>query len=106
MKRIIVYIIIGFAITSAEEFLLNENPIVELRVLDQERALVVLQTKCNTCHKTENPSKYFTHDNMNGFAKKINRQVFIWKRMPKGKENYLTEKEKEDLKNWIIIQIK
>jgi len=64
-------------------------------------AFNILKTKCNVYHSNENPSKVFTLENMNGIAKKINKQVFIWKRMPKGKSISLTKHEKLILKNWI-----
>jgi len=67
----------------------------------KEAALVILQTQCNSCHKTQNPMRVFTADNMNGYAKKINRQVFVWKRMPKGNKHTLSMGQKETLKNWI-----
>jgi hypothetical protein len=47
-------------------------------------ALKVLESKCNFCHNSQNPKKIFTGDNMEGFAAKIYKQVFIKKRMPKG----------------------
>ena len=42
---------------------------------------------------------------MNGFARKINRQVFLWKRMPKGDEILLSKSEKRTLKNWLNIEL-
>jgi len=68
-------------------------------------ALEVLQVKCNACHKVQHPSKYFELENMNGFAKKIQRQVFLWKRMPKGKEYTLLDFQKETLITWINNQL-
>lgn len=67
----------------------------------KKEALQILQTQCNACHRTENPMRVFTEANMNAYAKKINRQVFVWKRMPKGNKNELSSSEKETLKNWI-----
>lgn len=69
--------------------------------VEQQQAFVVLANKCNVCHRTQNPNRVFTLDNMNGLAKKINRQVFVWKRMPKGNKIKLNTKEKLALKNWI-----
>ena len=66
----------------------------------KSEALSVLQTQCNSCHRTENPYRVFTAENMDGFAKKIHRQVFVWKRMPKG-NNTLSEADRRALKNWI-----
>jgi len=67
----------------------------------KKKAYSIFKRKCNVCHNTDNPNKVFTMDNMDGFAKKIKRQVFLWRRMPKGNEIVLTEKEKQELKSWI-----
>lgn len=67
----------------------------------QEEALEILRNKCNVCHVKKNPSKVFDFENMNVFAKRIHRQVFVWKRMPKGNSITLTKKEKDTLKKWI-----
>lgn len=71
----------------------------------QEKALLILQSKCNECHGRKKKKAVFTIDNMNGYAKKINKQVFIKKRMPKGDEVKLTEKERESLKEWVELQM-
>ncbi len=65
------------------------------------RALEVLQTKCNVCHVRQNPCKVFTRENMDGFAPKIHRQVFIKKRMPRGRKIKLTAEEYQILLTWI-----
>lgn len=67
----------------------------------KDDALLILAAKCNICHINKNPSKVFTIENMNGFSNKINRQVFVWKRMPKGREIKLNAQEKQTLKKWI-----
>ncbi|MBR9921089.1 MAG: hypothetical protein GYB31_09640 [Bacteroidetes bacterium] len=67
----------------------------------KELAFKVLEEKCNACHQTDLPNKVFTLENMDGFAKKIYKQVFKRKRMPKGNEVVLTEKEKNHLLNWL-----
>ena len=74
--------------------------------IEQNEAFKVLTQKCNVCHTDKNPSKVFTLENMNGFARKINRQLFVWKRMPKGNEITLSNQEKETLKNWLNIELK
>jgi uncharacterized membrane protein len=66
----------------------------------QEKAYSVLDEKCNHCHKVEKPETIFTPLNMDMNAKSINRQVFIFKTMPKG-DNILTSKERKVLKSWI-----
>jgi len=73
---------------------------------DQKDAFRVLDQKCNVCHAKQNPSKVFTLENMNDYARKVNRQVFVWKRMPKGDEVSLTQAEKITLKNWLNKQLK
>ena len=65
------------------------------------KALEVLQTKCNVCHVKQNPRKVFTPENMDGFAPKIYKQVFIKKRMPRGKKIKLTDEEYQILLTWI-----
>lgn len=67
----------------------------------KEEAFNILKTKCNVCHVKKNKRKIFTRDNMNDFASQINTQVFIKRRMPKGKNIQLTEKEYQLLSNWI-----
>jgi len=74
--------------------------------IEQQKAFEILDAKCNSCHINSNPSKYFTLNNMNGFAKNINRQVFFWKRMPKGNKMKLTIEEKQILKTWLNNQLK
>ena len=73
--------------------------------VDQQKmaAFEVLKTRCNTCHITQNPAKVFTLENMDGFAKRINRQVFFFKRMPKGRDRRkeMKPEEYQTLKNWI-----
>lgn len=66
-------------------------------------AFEILKVRCNTCHITQNPGKVFTLENMDGFAKRINRQVFFFKRMPKGRERRkeMKAEEYQTLKNWI-----
>ncbi len=65
------------------------------------RAFVVLTNKCNVCHHKRNRSRVFTEDNMERWAKDVYEQVFIKKRMPKGKKIKLTNDEYQDLLTWI-----
>lgn len=67
----------------------------------KELAFAVLEAKCNVCHIKRNPRKVFTSQNMERFASKINKQVFIKKRMPKGKKIKLTEQDKAYLMKWL-----
>ena len=71
--------------------------------IEKDSALIVLKEKCNICHKVEKPETIFTIQNMDMWSKKINRQVFIFKIMPKGEEVVLTDKEKVTLKKWIKL---
>ena len=43
----------------------------------------------------------FTLDNMDELAPKINQQVFIRKRMPKGNKVTLTANDRAQLKKWV-----
>lgn len=95
MKYVLILFLFGCVAVPKEHVYKPIDPII------QEAAFSILKNKCNVCHKSDNPSKIFTIDNMNGFAKKINRQVFFWKRMPKGDKIKLSKKEKETIKNWI-----
>lgn len=65
------------------------------------KAFEILKTKCNICHTKKNRKKIFTLENMDIFAAKVEEQVFIKKRMPRGKKNKLTDKEYQQLSTWI-----
>jgi uncharacterized membrane protein len=67
----------------------------------KKAALTVLQQKCNVCHRSANPGKVFTIDNIEGLAPKIYKQVFVKRRMPKGRDIQLTEEESQVLKSWV-----
>lgn len=71
-------------------------------------AFEILDRHCNTCYVHENPRRVFTLDNMEDSARKIRRQVFVFKRMPKGKasRDKITETEMKTLKNWINDTLK
>ncbi len=67
----------------------------------EERAFTVLTNKCNVCHENRNRRRVFTENNMNGWSSDVYKQVFIKKRMPKGKKIKLTSEEYQDLLTWI-----
>jgi len=67
----------------------------------QTRAFEVLTNKCNICHAKRNRRRVFTEENMNEWAADVYKQVFIKKRMPKGKKIKLTNTEYQDLLTWI-----
>lgn len=79
---------------------LIHDPDTELK----REVLEILQTKCNVCHKKQNPFKVFSLKNMERQAPRIYKQVFIYQRMPKGNEIQLTEAEYQTLKNWLKSQ--
>lgn len=66
----------------------------------QQKAWVVLQQKCNDCHAKKNRAAVFSEKNMNSMARTIHEQVFVKKRMPKGKVK-LTEAELQNLSDWL-----
>jgi len=67
----------------------------------QLRAFEVLTKKCNVCHEKRNRRRVFTEDNMADWSNDVYKQVFIKKRMPKGKKIKLTSEEYQDLLTWI-----
>lgn len=64
-------------------------------------AFTVLRQKCNTCHATKRRASIFTYENMDSLSKLIYSQVFIKQKMPKGRNNALTEVEEKQLKKWL-----
>lgn len=67
----------------------------------KEMAFEVLNQRCNTCHATRKRVSVFTFENMDSMSALINEQVFSKQRMPKGRKNALSEREKEHLKHWL-----
>ncbi len=67
----------------------------------KEKAFLILNNKCNVCHSKRNRQRVFTLDNMNTWSDDIYKQVFIKKRMPKGKKIKLTSQEYQDVLTWI-----
>lgn len=70
----------------------------------KEAAFQVLKSKCNVCHVKQNPRRVFSLENMEEFAARIYKQVFVKKRMPRGRKIKLTQDEYETLQNWINTQ--
>ncbi len=85
------------SITSVYQSPNNTDPI-------QKQALEILETKCNVCHRKQNPFKVFNSKNMNRHASKIYTQVFVKKRMPKGDKVKLSNEEYDTLKKWLNTQ--
>lgn len=67
----------------------------------KEKAFQILKNKCNLCHSRRNRRRIFSLDNMNLWIDDVYKQVFVKKRMPKGKKNKLTQQEYQDLLTWI-----
>jgi len=67
----------------------------------QVNAFQILENKCNVCHHKRNKRRVFTLENMNLWANDIYKQVFVKKRMPKGKKNKLNPTEYQTLLTWI-----
>lgn len=70
--------------------------------IDLEKAVLsILESKCNVCHKRQNPFRVFKHKNLDKNAPKIKEQVFVKKRMPKGDKIKLTDQELTTLSTWL-----
>jgi len=67
----------------------------------KDKAFTVLQEKCNVCHSTKRKADIFTLVNMDSLAVDIQKQVFIKRKMPKGRKVKLTEEEEHHLKVWL-----
>lgn len=70
----------------------------------KKQAFRILETKCNTCHRKQNPFMVFKEKNIPKRAKKIYQMVYIKRRMPKGNEVRLTNEEYNQLKKWLFTQ--
>jgi ubiquitin C-terminal hydrolase len=108
--QITFFILIGFFLYTTFTAFKQANPYTQMhKVLSvdktlttpKEEAYIVLKNKCNVCHIKRNKRRLFTLNNMNAFAKDINKQVFIKKRMPKGRKIKLTPAEYIILQTWI-----
>jgi uncharacterized membrane protein len=82
---------------------INDGQFMALNAPDhlKQAAFKILEAKCNSCHRKRNPFMVFSLNNMEKRATKINQQVFITKRMPKGDQVKLTKNEQVILKNWL-----
>ncbi|MEZ5018283.1 MAG: hypothetical protein R2800_14585 [Flavipsychrobacter sp.] len=99
-----VFLLSSFRATENSQYTTPPDYVAKTTGSPKLAALTVLRAKCNVCHKKQNKKKVFTLDNMNTLAPKINRQVFIKKRMPKGKDITLTQQEYAILKTWLFTQ--
>lgn len=81
---------------SSEPFTIND-----ITEYSNEKAYEILNNKCNVCHRKRNRRRIFTKENMDTWANDIYKQVFIKKRMPKGKKIKLSSNEYHELLIWI-----
>lgn len=65
------------------------------------KAFQILDNKCNVCHRRRNKRRIFTKENMDSYANDIYKQVFVKKRMPKGRKIKLSSNEYQELLTWI-----
>jgi len=72
----------------------------------KDLAFTVLKAKCNVCHATKKRTDIFTLANMDSLAADIHKQVFIKKKMPKGRKVKLTDEERQLLQNWLSTVVK
>lgn len=70
----------------------------------KKAAFEVLETKCNVCHRKQNPFMIFKAKNMEKRAPKIYQMVFVERKMPKGNEIKLTKEEYATLEKWLFTQ--
>ncbi len=70
----------------------------------KKQAFQILDANCNVCHRKKNPFMVFKMSNMEKRAYRINKQVFVLQRMPKGDEITLSVEDRATLKNWLNTQ--
>lgn len=70
----------------------------------KKEAFKILDTKCNVCHRKQNPFMVFNEKNISRRAKKIYQMVFVERRMLKGNEIQLTNEEFIKLKKWLFTE--
>lgn len=70
----------------------------------KNEAFKILDSKCNVCHRKQNPLMIFKEKNMERRAAKIYSMVFVKNRMPMGNEIQLTAEEYETLEKWLLTQ--
>tara|TARA_R110002167_G_scaffold70077_1_gene197340 strand:- start:91 stop:414 length:324 start_codon:yes stop_codon:yes gene_type:complete len=101
MNHLILIFIIQFANWNTE---INSStylePISQKEELKKE-AYLILNAKCNFCHTQKKNRVIFTLENMDSLSTSIELQVFINKKMPKGRKNKLTLVDEAKLKRWI-----
>ena len=71
----------------------------------KEEVLSILDTKCNVCHRRQNPFMVFKQNNIEKRADRIYRAVFVQRRMPKGDDIQLSSEEYATLEQWLKSKI-
>ncbi len=80
----------------------NTNSVTNnLTTYSDIKVFQILENKCNVCHRKRNKRRIFTQQNMYTWKNDIYQQVFVKKRMPKGKKVKLTTEEYQELLAWI-----
>ncbi len=113
MKKLLIHLfLIGLLVSNFQLFTAFKKSEINVDLAEQsfvrkadpeikKEAFEILKSKCNVCHKRKNPFKIFSLKNMDRHAKKIYKQVFVYRRMPKGDSVKLTDEEYQTLKNWL-----
>jgi uncharacterized membrane protein len=105
---------VALALLTLVGFMLFESPLPSVvsngwKTIEKEPEKVkskvyeILQVKCNSCHRKQNPFMIFSEKNMDKRAEKIYQQVIVQKRMPK--EGKLTNEEYNLIKEWLLTEI-
>ena len=106
MKYLFIFSFISYLLGSEPAF--ENQPLISFSETQSEikhMAFNVLVSKCNACHATKKKVIVFTFDNMDSNSLSIYNQVFIKKRMPKGRKNKLSAKEATALKKWLDLTL-
>ena len=82
----------------------NHQPLASTNIELKKEVFSILDTKCNACHQKQNPFMIFKEKNMEKRAAKINKLVFVDRKMPKGNAFKLTAEEYEKLQKWLFTQ--
>jgi len=100
----------GFILLSAFGTVGETSPTTRHAILTEaddqlkRAAFEVLETKCNVCHRKQNPFMVFKEKNIEKRAAKIYQMVFVQRRMPKGTDIRLTNEEAATLEKWLLTQ--
>ena len=100
MRLILLIILAVFDLSLKPSYRKSEGLNHQINNTKQD-AFSVLNKKCNYCHADKKNRSVFTLENMNIFAEAIEYQVFVKKKMPKGRKNKLTLTEEKMLRTWI-----